>query len=164
MVNEKRHTRDMHISHRNRLYGLPCYDIDMVYYSPNTDDPCIMTSWKHGNSKCYDKNTKENIRLVKLANKASLPLILVFYYYSDNNNEIINDVDYGKKDICHAQYNVYPLNNYAKRIINQLTFMSEKQFCEMLHDECGGLMPRNLCSTHIYVKSNGYNIGNPSII
>ena len=116
---ERSGRRDQKISERHRLYGfrLPCVDIDflLIEYG-NYNTPMALIEYKH---QCDDHRKwikKSGVTATYiLAKKAKLPFFVVFY------------------DPSIWSFHVYPMDEMARKHLNQETLLTEQEFVSLLY-------------------------------
>lgn len=109
--------RDESISRRHRTWGFdcPCADIDFLLVEYHLAEPVALVEYKHHQAGFPNLQQTGYRALERLAQKAHLPLILVFYWPDS------------------WAFKVYPLNDLAKQHFKNAEALCERDYVARLH-------------------------------
>ena len=109
--------RDQAISLRHRLYGFdcPCIDIDFLLVEYHIAEPVALVEYKHHQAKFPNLQQASYIALKRLAERATLPFLLAFYWPDT------------------WAFRVYPLNSLAQQYFQHAENLTEYEYVARLH-------------------------------
>jgi len=120
--------RDEGLSRRHREWGWDCpmVDIDFLALEYDAGKAIAIVEYKHEGAMPQDYTNKSYQALKDLANKAQLPLFVVWY----------------ARDF--ASWKVDALNKYAKAVAPSKTILTEKKYVEFLYSLRSRILPNDL--------------------
>ena len=121
VMQERTNWRDLAFSRRHRYYGNDCCAVDLDYLPFKFNEyyngePVALIEYKHENAAEQDYSKPNFQALIRLGDRAELPVFCV--YYAHDMSWYIGD----------------PLNDYARKIISTRTRFTEFEYVRFLHD------------------------------